>query len=132
MDIEENVLLNLSKNIGSLEQRMESMEKVLVVMNSIQPKKLTDNITEVNPNEFAYSFPYDSEETEPATQCHLRSIANSEYTIYIAVPFPEDGGEPFLFNIKVTRHELDMYLKHDPGKSGEYIYKIIPSYEKYL
>jgi len=135
MDNKENVY-QLMKDLGSLEQRMESMEKFVIALNSksseIQSSDIKKVSVTVNDHEFCYPFPSNPEDIIDATPSHLRSIDTSEYKVFIAVPFPEDGTDPFLFTITITRRELDTYLNQTPGKQGEYIYKIIPSYEKFL
>ena len=131
MDNEESVY-QLMKDLGSLEQRMESMEKFVIALNSKNSSDIKKVNTPEDDREFCYPFPSNPEDIIDATPSHLRSIDTSEYKVYIAVPFPEDGTDPFLFTITITRKELDTYLNQTPGKQGEYIYKITPSYEQFL
>jgi hypothetical protein len=135
MDNKESVY-QLMKDLGSLEQRMESMEKFVIALNSknseIQASNIKQDVMTEDDREFCYPFPSNPEDIIDATPSHLRSIDTSEYKVYIAVPFPEDGTDPFLFTITITRKELDTYLNQTPGKQGEYIYKITPSYEQFL
>lgn len=120
-------VVDLARHLGSLEQRMDSMEKCMLAMSTIKEEK-----TEVTPK-FTYPFEIDYDALERATPNHLRSIKSSLYDVYVVTPYPEGEEEmPFLFTIRISRDELDMYLSALPSRFGEYIYKIVPTYEEFL
>lgn len=126
MDTQSSII-DLSRHIGSLEQRMDSMEKYIVASTKTQDSKLESD------NKFNYPFEIDFENMREATRGELQSIKQSLYDVFIVRPFSENPEEqPQIFNIRITRDELDMYLSQKPSEYGEYIYEIKPLYKDYL
>jgi len=114
----ESSIVQLAKQIGSLEQRMDSIEKYIVALSKLEES------TE------SYPFEVDFNNIKRATVGEIRSIYNSIYDVYITIPIKDQPNElPFLLMVSMTRVELDAYLN---GHHGHTIYKITPSYEKYI
>jgi hypothetical protein len=126
---DESSAIQLAQDIGSLKQRLESLEKALVILSTEVKPTETHKI-----NQFSYPFEIDWDEYHEASMGELRSIKSTTYDIYIAKPHPDMIDDtPRIYKYTINRNELDWYLSQIPNETkGEWIYKLIPTYESQL
>lgn len=125
---DDSMLKCLFEEVGALKERISSLEQDIYSDDEYDPDDTQSYTTH-------FSYPMLASKVTEATTNHFRVIKNSMYKVYIAKPHfnEQDPDSHTLMEIEMTRDELDSWIAHSPAeRNGEYIYKLIPSYDDYL